>query len=211
MKKYLVITFLYFALISCDKKHVEAFEFVQWVNNEENGLSVTKEIGMYNFIVQYRPIEYMVMIEQRTENLDIKAFDKEKEEFVGLQYYQFKIALKEGAGDILKQISNNTSEYSNIVQYLSSAMQNDIVLMDGEQEFKCVLYHFERNYGVAPYLSFLLAFELPANEIVGSKQKDREYNDKILIYEDHIFHSGIIKLVIKGSAIEQAPKIKMHV
>jgi hypothetical protein len=116
-----------------------------------------------------------------------------------MQYYNLRIELKDGTGELLKHGATSAADYKGRVNYFAFAMQNDIKLVEGDDTVPCLLFHYERAYDVAPYGTFLLAFPLPKN----SK------TDRTLIFTDHGFNKGIIKFFYRGADINNQPQLEV--
>ncbi|NUQ23117.1 MAG: hypothetical protein HUU34_04140 [Saprospiraceae bacterium] len=120
-------------------------------------------------------------------------------EYEGLEYYRMRIELLGGQGDVLQHGASNTDEYYARVSYFSFDMQKEISLIAGQDTFTCKLFHFERNYGAAPYADFMLGFDEPEGNNL----------DRILIYEDRVFSDAPITMTISGKNINSIPKLKL--
>src|SRR5882757_3682846 len=73
--------------------HISALpagEYVQWVESEQSGLHVKKTIGDYTFEVQYKPLDYAVLQDERRNDLKESELQKGKEAISDMQYYTFR-------------------------------------------------------------------------------------------------------------------------
>ena len=174
-------------------------EYVQWVQNSENGFKKEKTIDDLVFAVQYKPLEYIVCMEERKSELADSIVKKKVSELSDMQYFDLKIMIKNAQGELLKYNLNSQEQYDNRVKYFSFHMQQDIQLIDGNDTIPCSLFHFERAYDITPYSTFLLGFALSNN----SKQED-----KTLIVYDKTFNKGLLKFTFKQNELYNLPKIK---
>ena len=172
-------------------------ELTEWVNDNSNGLKIEKEIDEYRFSTFYKPLDYIVATDLNKKEITKDELIAKKGEIEDLQYFTFRIGLKTNEGDLLKHNLREANEYYARVEHFSFAMQNDIVLFEGQDTLKCVLYHFERTYGTAPFLNFNLAFEKTQNK-----------EDKTLIINDQVLGIGRVKLTIPKENILRIPKLK---
>jgi len=78
-------------LAGCQDK-VQPATYAKWVENQENGLQQTKTVEDYIFSLQYKPIEYMVALQERTPQLHTTVLQREKQKMEGLQYFNFKLS-----------------------------------------------------------------------------------------------------------------------
>ena len=117
------------------------------------------------------------------------------EEYKGLQYFTFRIST-ESRTELLKKNLTETNDYYGRIQYFSFDMQKDLKLIDGKDTLDCVLFHFERVYGIAPYATFVLGFP-----------NSKQINDKTLFYDEKVFGAGRIYLTIRSKNIKRLPEV----
>lgn len=172
-------------------------EYVQWVEDKKNGLMVEKQIGEYTFSAQFKPLEYVVLKQTKDPNIKSDVVKKEAEEMSDLQYFTFKIGVANGTEDPLKFGVNTNEDFQKRVEYFSFSLQNEIKLIDDTDSLNCVMFHFERAYGIAPYCTFVLGFE---------KSKTDAAN-KILVYNDQLLGVGPVKLMIQSENLKHIPKL----
>ena len=186
---------------NCKKDELSPVEYAAWVENESNGLKVKKNISDYEFTLLYKPLDYVVVREMKSEELKKKLLDERKKELEGMQYYTLKIK-SNTSNDLMKTGISSEDEYYQRLEYFMSPAQDDISLIDGRDTLPCLLYHFERNYGLAPFNNIVLGF---------AKTEDKkEQKDKTLIYDDQVLGTGKIQITIKGNDIEQLPLLKTY-
>ncbi|MGZ4041849.1 MAG: hypothetical protein ACXVO9_01520 [Bacteroidia bacterium] len=173
-------------------------EFVKWCRDEENGLLKSKEIGDITFSLQFKPAEYVICMEQKTNMLSSKVLSEGLNELDGMDYYDFKIEITSGEGELLKHNSSSVAGYNERVNYFAFEMQKDLKLINGTDTLDCKLFHFERAYDVAPYTVFLMAFPKIRNE----------NKEVVFLYEDKVFKKGIIKFTYSKEELTQIPKLK---
>lgn len=180
-----------------EEEYLDSENLIAWVEDASNGLIVEKEINEYRFSTIYKPLDYIVAKDLNKNEITKEELATNKAEIEDLQYFTFRIGLKANEGDLLKHNLREANEYYARVEHFSFAMQNDIVLFQGQDTLKCVLYHFERTYGATPFLNFNLAFEKTLNN-----------GDKTLIIDDQVLGIGRVKLTIPKEKIIKAPKLK---
>lgn len=133
----------------------------------------------YELIYQSPEKRYYLM----TGNTVIPA--SSKKEYNKLICYELRISSNK-YNDLLKSFTEN--ELTEKLNYLNSKIQLDFKIIHGKDTLPCVMAHFERNYGVAPYLSIQIAFE---NSISLNNQ------DYSILYDDHLFNNGTMHLYSK--------------
>lgn len=140
--------------------------------------SNSKTLGPYRFEMIFQPAKKRI----RIANGGVTPSKAELKEAEKLLCYELRVS-HESEADIL-QISNEYS-FEDRVLYFSTELQRNLKMIIGKDTMSCVLYHFERNFGIAPYLSLHAGFESPQN---WKKQPHH------LVITDKYFHFGEIHL-----------------
>jgi hypothetical protein len=178
---------------------LEPKAYVAWVQALENGLKNDKTFDDITFSVQYKPLEYIICMEERKIRIADSIVLRKVNELSDMQYFDLKIALNEGSGELLKYQLSSPQQYSERVNYFAFGLQKDIVLVEGNDTLPCALYHFERAYNVTPSSTFLLGF---------SSGKNKSPESKTLIIYDRIFNKGMIKMAFDRHDLQKIPKLK---
>lgn len=186
--------------ISCTKTKLDPTGYAQWVENEENGLKVQRKTGNFEFELQYKPADYMVLMEQK-KKVTARSLEQRKRELGAMQHYTLKIKALDQTRDILRSGITDERQYYERLEYFMSYMQDDISLVEGTDTLPCLLFHFERNYGLAPYSSMVLAFE-------SDTIKKQQVPDRTFVYNDPVLGTGVVELSIKGRSIANCPALK---
>lgn len=194
--RYVVLISFALWLVSCSTPSLDPVEYAHWIEDESNGLKVSKELDDFEFELQYRPIEYVSVIESRGEPITDQALKVYQTDRSGLQYYNLKITSKVSA-EMLKTGIYSEEEYRSRLYYFTGPAQYDISLVQGQDTLPCLLFHFERNYGIAPYNNIVLAFE---NSITN---EDRQF-----LFFDQVLGVGTVKLTIARESIDGIPALK---
>lgn len=205
----LLLVFTAIMQSACVQQVLQPRAYMTWVEDKNNGLKITESAGDYIFNLQYKPLDYIVLINERTDTIDRKKFDKDKEELKDMQYYTFSIAPKNGKTEMLRSNLNYGEEYYQRVQYFSFHLKDDLYLIDGNDSLPCLLCHFERSYDLTPNNKFLLAFPLSKKETSKRENGNKYASDKTLIYQDKLLNTGIVKLEVTKNAIDNIPSVKL--
>jgi hypothetical protein len=182
-------------------EQLEPKEYVQWLQDVDNGIKKEKTIDDITFSIQYKPSEYIACIEEKKDQISDSILNEKNEELSDMEYYDLTISLTEGQGELLKHDLTSVAEYDARVQYFAFDMQQDIKLIEDGDTIPCSLYHFERTYDVAPYSKFLLGFV---------KGKNAEPGERILTFYDKVFDKGLIKFTYTNEDLNNIPKLKTH-
>jgi len=200
---YLILLTL--TLFSCTPDELEPMEYVRWVENENNGLKVSRQIGEFIFTVQYKPLEYKILQKLKDPGITYDRLEEEKKEIEDMQYFTFTVKVKDSNISPLKYNLENDNDYYGRLEYFSFHIQNDFRLIDGKDTLNCLLHHFERTYELTPENTFVLAFRAPQNK----SPDEIFFEDKTFIYEDKILNTGKVNLIIKAENLNQIPNIKI--
>src|SRR5688572_28263835 len=169
-----------------------AKDFISWVESEDNGLLVKKEIGDYRFLLQYKPHEYLVM--QNEDKLEFSDSEMRtlKNEIKDMQYYTFRMEAIGTNNDVLKHNIIENDEYYARLEYFAMKMQNDVCLVEKGDTLDCLLFHYERAYGIDPRSTFVLGFPVSS-----------AHSDKTFVYNDKTLGCGPVKMTIRQQDIER--------
>lgn len=201
--KYLFVLMAVGFLCSCGKKSLSAVEYVKWVSNEDNGLCAKTTIEDYEFSLLYKPLDYVALQENHGKAVSADSLEKIKKTLSGMQYYTFKIKARQ-SNELMANGIKEDNEYYQRLEYFMGPMQNDIELIDGKDTLACTLFHFERNYGLAPFNNFVLAFEQT------DKTQQNNSRDKTLLFSDQVLGTGPVRLTIKGQQIDHTPILQLN-
>ena len=93
----------------------------------------------------------------------------------------------------------NNAEYFERLDYFVTYANQDIFMVQGQDTLLPKLYHFERNYGLAPKNTLLLGFDQ------GEKEQDRT-----VYIDDQILGVGRVKFLFKNTDIKSTPTLKIN-
>jgi hypothetical protein len=88
--RFIVILFslvLLYSMQSCGKKTLSANEYIRWVEAENHGLMVKKELNDLQFGLLYKPIDYLIAQEYRNKILSADKAAARKEELSDMEYF----------------------------------------------------------------------------------------------------------------------------
>lgn len=195
--------------VKASKGHAESVSpeaYISWINDPSSGMIIENSRQAISFLTQYHPAEYEALLQEGINGLSPAKFQTAVKNKKQLQYFLFKIKTKTGQ-DILKEGIAQDEEYYARVQYFSFQMQQDFMLVQGTDTLPCRLFHYERNYGAAPYTTFMLGFE---NLVIPENVQNAERReDKTLIYDDKVFGTGTQLFKIDKTNLENIPSINL--
>jgi len=171
--------------------------YIKWANANDNGLVAGKKIQDLEFQLMYKPVDYILACEIKNGALNAAAIDERRRELQGYQYYTFRIKAV-GSNELLSEGNGNEQEYYSRLEYFTSYAQEDMMLVDGTDTLPCLLYHYERNFGLSPVTAITLSFENPHKE---------QLQDKTFIYNDRILGLGKVSLMLKAEDLTGLPQL----
>lgn len=181
------------------KVELPVTEYIQWVESADNGLRVKKTISDYTFEVQYKPLDYVVLQDQKRNNLKPAELVTEKNAISDMQYYTFRIEVPKGQ-DANKFGLNGDQEFYARLEYFSLEMQQDLLLIENGDTLPCLMFHYERTYGIDPRATFVMAF--PANR--------NKPADKTFLFSGDRLGVGPVLITISGNDIKNTPALILN-
>ncbi len=173
---------------------------LDWVESKENQLLNEKTIDDMNYSSLYKPHAYMCLLEAGNHSgMNSSELEKIKSAYSGMEYFTFKISTAKTQEELLRYKAAGSDEYYRRLEYYSFKAQEDFALLAGKDSLKCKLFHFERTFGLAPILTFVLGFQ-------GERKPEQ---DLTLVYNDRIFSNGIIKLHYGAETLNAIPELKI--
>ncbi len=186
-------------LVSCTQS-LNVQDYIAWNQDEDNGLYQSVEREGYQFKLQYKPQELVALNNAGDlSGLDKTQLNEELEELKEYQFFDIHISSNLVA-DFLRARLSSQEEYYQRVAYFSTFAQDDFKLVEGQDTLACIMYHFERNYGIRPFQTILLGFK----NTPGSQDKDKE-----VLYEDRILGLNTVNLRIESKNLNNIPQLSL--
>jgi hypothetical protein len=173
-------------------------DFIKWTADLNNELVKNKKFSEINYNISYMPAPTLAYIELKGEDFTKEQFDKAKSNYASMSYFNLRIELPAGSGELLKYNVSNSNEYNDRLSYMSFKMQNDIYLVQGNDTLSPGLFHYERIFEVASYATVMFAFD--------NFKFDRQ-KELTIIYDDHLFKKGYIKCTYRSNQLIDFPNI----
>lgn len=180
------------------EEKVTVQEFVTWCADKNNKLCKSKDISDIRFNLTYMPAPSMAFLELRTETYDFPKFQETCDHYAEMTYFNLKLEVIDGTGELLKYKLQSPAQYDQRVKYMSFDMQKDICLVQGKDTLLPGLFQFERIFEVAPYSTVMVAFD--------NKKFNRD-NEFTIIYNDKLFEKGFVKFNYKNKQLINLPNI----
>jgi hypothetical protein len=184
---------------SCQPDSLSPSEMVRWVENEENGLIVTREVGEIIYKLKFQPIDYKLAKDLIDLDKKIDPGEMKRKKYGGLEYYTLGMTTTKNM-DVLHVNNFSELDYSMKQEYFNTVAENDIELVVESDTFPCAIYQFEQTYGLSKYNNILMAFETSDTTFLSDRQ---------LVFNDQLLGTGIIKFNLKSNNIKNTPNLKI--
>lgn len=183
---------------SC-KKDLNSADYVRYITNTANGLRKTTEVGGLKFTLQYRPYDYILLMEN-LGHPNPQEMDKRKKDLAGTAWFSIILSRVDQKETPLRYGVASLDEYNARLDYYLNEAKKDVWLKYGEITIRPTSYLFENNYNLTPDLTMIVGFMLPAGERAPDKAMQLSYNDPV-------FRSGIVKASFPVTSIKDIPNL----
>lgn len=193
---------IYMVLICCCmscKHKMHTAEYVQYINNKQNGLKNISSIDGWEFCLQYKPYDYIVLTENK-EAISESDFEKRKSEMVGTAWFSISIKRVDNSISPLRYGITSSDEYNMRLNYFLNEASKDIKLVYNNVSLKPVNYLFENSYNLMPQETMIIGFYLPKGENAPVKDMKLSFNDRI-------FKTGIINASFSEKDLNNIPQL----
>ncbi len=187
-------------LAGCQGDIISSVDYSNFVADSANGLKKTIRHKELTFISQYEPIDYVCLIQNRNNDSGV-TIESLRKDYQDLTHFVFSFESSDQQTDPLKlAVYSLISE--DIVSYLAFRVKGDFFIVYGLDTIPCLITHFERSYGITSRINLLLGFK-ESNFF----KSDTISNFK-LVYQDHLYSTGINSFLYLRRNIEEAAKLK---
>lgn len=201
--KLILLSLVVYLFFSCESKQqsLTPRAYADWVTNINNGLQKSKKLKEYEFKTQFKPLDFIVVQEEKTDELSTELLQDRKQELGNnYWYFNFRITNTEGTLSPVGSGVQTDQQYQERLSYFTFEMQQDLYLIQDQDTLPCLLYQFVRNYDVAPFVEFALGFK---------STKEINLNQNItFVFEDKLLGVGTTKLLFNKTSFQRIPKIK---
>jgi len=184
--------------ISC-KKNMKTPDYVRYINNKNNGLIKTTQTDGWEYDVQYRPGDYIILMENKGVP-DDSVLNKREAELKGTAWFNIVIKRIDNQVTPLRYDISSLDEYDTRLNYFLNEAAKDIKLVNGKDTLLPKSYLFENNYNLTPQETMIVGFYLPAGDNYPIK-------DMQLSYIDKVFKNGIIRAQFSKTVLNHIPNL----
>lgn len=192
----------------CGKKELRKVEdYLSFVNSEENGLVIKKQVNGFEIKLTYLSPDYLAYRETASENKAGKeAIDSLKNFYSKTMTFMMTITPDEqkrkGEDAVLYGI-RNYAKYKERLYNLNFEIEDNISLETGSLSLTPVLTSFENSYGLTSGRSLLFVFA------PGEKEQPEFYHSETVdfIFDDELFDTGINHFTFRRKDLTNAPSL----
>jgi len=191
---------LAFACARDTSRELDKSAFVGWFSDNEQA-SLHKKIGTVDYSLTYVPADYMIATNHRNELETMRSSERDsmRAEYNAYNYFIYQITIDNFNQELARYELASPEAYQERIDYYTFRMQEDLkALVDGDT-LPCVVYHFERNFGISPENRFLIGFP----------KSEAEKECSILI-ENKYLKSGPVKFTVTPEYVKNTPLLKLN-
>lgn len=201
MKHQLIyITFIYLLLVSCSGKVLESEqEILSYINEDESGFVVQKEVNNFTLTVKAIPPQYLAFNESNNQveyDSLFKVYGKNRTFLLSIKPKEDK--------DLLFYKVMSKEEFNQRFYDLNFSLGEYLSLKTDKNKYYPALYVMENTYGLAHHRSFNIVFaenDSLHGDLLSSKSYDIAFND---IH----FETGITHFKFQKNNIDKFPRVK---
>lgn len=195
MKLKFLYTFLLVGIGFSSCNELKPEEFIKQVNDEAGAFNSKHSFESKNLLLNtvFKPAEFNALMDLDGDTDYRNRFRQITEEQEASLRFDFRISCLDPSYDIIKD-TLPPDLYIERIEYLTSAMKDDISLVMGTDTLMPNFFHFERTYNIMPYNNFLLGFDLPRDEV---------RDDIKILYDDKLFGVGRVEFEFDKNTINQ--------
>lgn len=147
---------IFLLLLVCGCNQVTPQQFVDYVNNPENGFVKVQKADKYTFKVQYLPPDY-IALQYLIPSIETN-FEKTKEQADSSLHFKLTICLEDSIPTDIK-----SDLYKQKVKYLTNDFIENCILITDRDTILPIIHHYETNPNIRPCENVMFAFENTKN------------------------------------------------
>lgn len=213
--KCALFLFLLLVTASCKKSYKTISELNEYLNNADNGCSLTKTINKIDVTVKYLPSSYLVLKSLQSKIDDVSLLDKSilADSLLKAQdnFLTFIMTIspqlnKDSKSDATPIMYNGIEDEIGYVERVFSmnfSLEQHIRLYNGKQEIKPIAAFVENVYELSDGRNFMITF--PRHEI----KRLGEMQEISFVFTDPYFNVGTLQFHFNTEDIIDANKLKV--
>jgi hypothetical protein len=174
--KILIAVLSMFAMAGCHKKMVSPSDYVKYISAENNGLKKTVIVSGWEYSLQYRPSEFIVLSESQGQWTK-KNMQARMNQLSGVAWFSITIKRVDNSISPLKYGVSSNEEYERRLDYFLNKAKTNIWVTYGSDTLVPVSYLFENNFNLTPQETMLAGFLLPNKDKAPDRDLQLSYLD----------------------------------
>lgn len=200
---YIIIGSFWFSITSCSKNSLGKADYISYIEDPANKASVVREKNDVQYKLIYCPSDYIIAQEFKVDEVKEASFRKRENDLKDLDYFKLRIKIKNSNKEVVLHNTSNEQEAKEAYEYLSYGFDQNIYTVRNAQAdtIPVALYHFERTYGVVPYVDVLFAFK-----------KDTTNKDEMLkiFINDVVFTNSTLSFEFEKEQLNRLKRLKLY-
>ena len=207
LKTYSLLVLIGFFLQCSGRKEIhDPKEYIQWINNPENGLTIVKKINNLKITVKYLPPEYLAYQElKEKKQLSQQVKDSLVNHYARNKTFLLTVGPEDGnnkaGADIMFRGIQKYEEYRLRSVTMNFEMAEFVSLVTSKGSLAPVLSTMENVYGLKPDRSIYFVF---AQQQPGHNLNEEEVLD--FTFNDELFGTGINHFGFTREKLEKTPR-----
>jgi hypothetical protein len=194
------ITALLLVFATACHRDLKPVAYVSYIQGDGNGLKKTIIIDKWEYTMQYKPYDYIIMQETKGKAAGYDI-NKRRAGLKGTAWFNITFKLADGHISPLRYDLASRDDYDRRFNYfLNQAVHSIQLVYDSKDTLYPTDYLFENNYNLTPQETMVVGFELPG-------RPDKPQKDMQLCYNDQVFKNGIIKAFYKSKDLNNIPNL----
>ena len=180
------------------KLKLKPSDYVEWFSDPMHQFVQEEKYHDMRYKVLYKPKEYVICMEERTNDLSSTCMKNKLLAMQGFEYFDLQISLLDSSKNIWNHQSKDSVECDKQLNYFSFDMEKDIYLVSKQDTFSCQMFHFERSNGLTPYYQFLMGFAISSSQAQTGME---------LIIRMHSWQKGYLYFTFDKSIFVKKPEL----
>ncbi len=184
-------------LLGCNtNSDLQPNKYLKYMEGNDNTRQTTTS-GNTEYTIQLATPDYMACREysEELQVANMEPLKKRVDELEGYIFFIINVSKKELGGSVIEDIQKKQKAGEMIMYYQSSAA-NDISLFSDDKQIYPATYHYEDNYGLAPYNTIVVGFNLPESQ-----------SDLKLVFNDRYNNNPYIQASYSKETLKNLPKL----
>lgn len=175
----MIISSLFICLLTGCNADLSPSEYYEWIQQEENGLRVQKEDNGYIIDLQYLPDDW-IKYQQKTTGNGKKMEVEEPQE---MHYFKMTLKRKDEQEDLIQFDSPSEAAIAEKIDFLSFGFKNHLKMLAVGEEHPCMLFHYERSFGLKSQKNLMLSFPYNGEQEVVIQLSPSRITDEQLTFK----------------------------